>query len=387
VTVVVHVLEALEGGTAHHVRDLVTHVDSVTHHVVVPPVRVGGVTDEGAAEAMAAVGAEVHRMDMRRTPASVANATAVVALRRLIKRVGADVVHGHSAVGGALARLSATSPVGRTGPGRRRPRRIYTPNGIYPGAPAAAVERSLGALTDHLVAVSESEGRIVAARGIVPADRVSVIHNGIDLSVIDLSDDGIDAGPRHNGPGPLRTRLGLPLEAPVVGFVGRLAAQKNPALLVHAAAQLAGEHPDLHTVLMGDGPLAPGLRGQIQQLSLTDCVHLSGHQRRAASVMAALNLLVLPSEYEGCPYAPLEAMRAGVPVVASDVVGNRDVVLHSRTGLLFPPGDASLLAAAISLVLGDPVLGTRLTDAARDRLAADFDVQAMARATAALYAD
>lgn len=383
-TVVLHVLEALEGGTARHVRDLVTHIDSVTHHVVVPPTRVGGVTDHAAVEAMAATGAEVHRLDMRRMPAAPANAAAVIALRRLIAATGPDVVHGHSSVGGALARVAASSPFRGGRRGRARPRRIYTPNGIYPGAPAAAVERSLGPLTDQLVAVSESEARVVAARGIVPADRVTVIHNGIDVSVIDLQDS---ADSQTRRPGPLRTRLQLGPDVPVVGFVGRLAAQKNPALLVEAAALLAGEHPDLHTVLIGDGPLADELRAQIDSRSLGDRVHLIGHHHGAASVMDDLDLLVLPSEYEGCPYAPLEAMRAGVPVVASDVVGNRDVVLHTRTGLLFPAGDAALLAAAISLVLGDLEMRARLIAAARERLAAHFDVEAMARSTAALYAD
>jgi glycosyltransferase involved in cell wall biosynthesis len=387
VTVVLHVLEALEGGTARHVRDLVTHVESVSHHVVVPSERVGGVTDHAAVETMAAAGAEIHRLDMRRAPASAANAAAVVALRRLVGRVGPHVVHGHSSVGGALARLSASSPIARVRHSGARPRRIYTPNGLYPGAPAAAIERSLGALTDHLVAVSASEARIVAARGIVPSDRMSVIHNGIDLSVIDLHDHPTTGRSEAQGPGRLRARLGVSGETPVVGFVGRLVAQKNPGLLVAAAAQLAAEHPDLHTVLIGDGPLAGDLQNQIEQRSLSRRVHLMGHHHGAASVMDELNLLVLPSEYEGCPYAPLEAMRAGVPVVASDVVGNRDVVDHSRTGLLFPPGDASSLAAAISLVLGDVQLAARLTEAAGERLVADFDVRAMAQATAALYAD
>ena len=385
-TVVLHVLEALEGGTARHVRDLVTHVEGVEHHVVVPPIRYGGVTDIAAVEVMSAAGAEVHRLDMRRAPASAANAAAVFALRRLLVRVAPDAVHGHSSVGGALARVASSSPLRPMGRGRVRPRRIYTPNGIYPGAPAAAVERSLGPLTDCLVAVSESEARVVAARGIIPDDRVTVIPNGIDLSVIDLAaTSGAPDADRVRGP--LRERLDLDAHVPVVGFVGRLAAQKNPGLLVEAAALLRAEHPDLHTVIMGDGPLADELRAQVQQLSLTGVVHIIGHHHGAASVMSELDLLVLPSEYEGCPYAPLEAMRAGVPVVASDVVGNRDVVLHSRTGLLFPPGDARLLAAAISLVLGDDGLARRLTDAARERLAERFDVKAMARATAALYAD
>jgi glycosyltransferase involved in cell wall biosynthesis len=380
-TVVLHVLEALEGGTARHVRDLVTHVDHVTHHVAVPPVRIGGVTDHAAVAAMTAAGAVVHRVDMRRAPASLTNVNAVARLRRLIGEIAPDVVHGHSSVGGALARLAASSS-----PGRTRPQRIYTPNGLYPGAPAAAIERALGALTDRLVAVSESEARVIAARGIVAEDRLVVIHNGIDLDggdagVIDLSDrgrPGVEAGS-------VRQQLGLDQVTPLIGFVGRLVSQKNPSLLVDAADLLEAENPEAHVVLIGDGPLAGEIRTRIAAGGRGYRVHLLGHVERAASAMSELDVLVLPSEYEGCPYSVLEAMRAGVPVVASDAVGNRDVVLHSRTGLLFPPADAASLAAAVSLVLGDPERRARLITAARERLALEFDVRTMVLATAALY--
>jgi len=387
VTVVVHVLEALEGGTARHVSDLVTRVAGVEHHVAVPPSRVGGVTAVEAVEEMEAAGATIHRIDMRRLPLSPRNATALWELGRLVRRVRPDVVHGHSSAGGALARLAAATVGGaRSGTGgggaggggaggAGRPRRIYTPNGVYPGAPAAAAERGFGPLTDRLVAVSESEARLVAIRAIVPEERIVVIRNGIDPTP-----------PPPGGPD-LRAQLGIDAGVPLIGFIGRLVPQKAPGLVVEAAGILLRQGVEAVTVMIGSGPLSGEVDRAIRDLSLTSRVRRVGHLSRAATVIGQLDVLVLPSLYEGCPYAPLEAMRAGVSVVLSDATGNRDVVDHGRTGLLFPPGDAASLAGAVSLLLSDAALRDRLTAAARERLAADFDITDMAAATGRLYAE
>jgi len=372
VTVVVHVLEALEGGTARHVSDLVTRVTGVEHHVALPPSRIGGVTALAAVEEMEAAGATVHRIDMRRAPLSPRNAAALWELRRLVNKLSPDVIHGHSSAGGALARLAAVTGPARSGR-RGRARRIYTPNGLYPGAPAAAAERGFGTLTDRLVAVSESEARLVATRAIVPDDRLVVIRNGVDLTP-----------PSKVGPD-LRARLGLDAAVPLIGFIGRLVPQKAPGLVVEAAALLAGQGVEAVTVMMGAGPLSGEVEQAIRERSLTGRVRTLGHLEGAAEVVGQLDVLVLPSFYEGCPYAPLEAMRAGVPVVLSDAVGNRDVVDHGHTGLLFPPGDAASLAGAVSLLFSDPDLRHRLTAAAKERLATHFDIRAMAAATGRLY--
>lgn len=388
-TVVVHVLEAVEGGTARHLSDLVRHVPGVTHHVAVPEERVGGATDHDAVARMAADGAVVHRVEMRRSPLSPRNASALWQLRGLIRNVQPDVVHGHSSVGGALARAALASratvasraPVG-TATGRRRgpvhPRRpfsVYTPNGLYPGAPAAAAERVFAPWTDRLVAVSSSEGRLAATRALVPDERIVVIPNGID------------AGDHPPAATDLRTRLGLDADVPLVGFIGRLVAQKAPATVVDAAVALRRQRPDAHVVLIGSGPVGPDVEARIRRQSAAAFVHRLPHLPGAAGVMDQLDALVLPSLYEGCPYVALEAMRAGTAVVLSDVTGNRDVVDHGHTGLLFPVGDAASLASAAALLMTDRPLRDRLTAAARTRLAEDFDVSTMARSVVRLYAE
>ena len=121
---VLHVLEALEGGTARHLVDVVRYTSGVEPHVVLPTSRGGGVTDTAAPGAMAAAGATVHHVEMRRDPRSPRNVKALVSVRLLIRRLHPEVVHGHSSIGGVVARIAATGTAAAT---------VYTPNGIAPG--------------------------------------------------------------------------------------------------------------------------------------------------------------------------------------------------------------------------------------------------------------
>ena len=367
-TVVLHVLEALEGGTARHVTDLVRHVPTVTHHVAVPPRRIGGMTDTRAVPEMEQVGATVHRLDMRRVPLSPRNAASLVGLRRLVSRLRPDIVHGHSAIGGALARVAGAGlPV----------RRVYTPNGLHPSIVAMNVERGLGALTDRWIAVAPSEAAVAAARGLVPHDRLLTIPNGIDLTAGD--DDG-------RPPVEIRHLLGLAADAPVVGFVGRLVPQKSPEIVIEAGALIHRDRPDVRTVMIGSGPGEDDVRGLIRERGLTGSVHLIPYLPGAARVMDQFDVLLLPSLYEGCPYTVLEAMRAGTPVVLSDAVGNRDLVVDGVTGRLVRQGHAEETAAALLDVVNDPDAARRRAQAAEAGLAERHDVRLTAAATAAVYA-
>jgi glycosyltransferase involved in cell wall biosynthesis len=360
---VLHVVEAIEAGVARHVKDVVRHVPA-DHDVLVPPERVGGFTDYAAMEAMEAAGARVYLTPMRRSAVDPRNAAAVRRVRQLIRRSQPDLVHGHASIGGAAARLAAAG----TGVAR-----VYTPNGLMPGRAVYAAERFLGRWTDRFVAVSETEADLVARRRIVPRERVAVIPNGIELTP----------------PGPptidLRAHLQLRDDTPLVGSVGRLATQKAPEVFVRACARIASASPDAKFVLIGDGPLRDLVSSEVEAARLNGrFAHLPG-LHGAATVMGQLDAFVLASRYEGGPYAPLEAMRAGTPVVLTDVVGNRDTVVDGESGLVVPPDDPDALAAAITRLLGDRSLRDRLAAAGRERVASRFDVRLMADRLALLY--
>ena len=361
--VVLHVLEALEGGTAHHVVDLVQHASATRHEVVIPAQRVGGLTDTAAADAMRSSGATVHILAMRRTPWAPANVRAVVSLRRLLRERGPDVVHAHSSIGGLLARVAATGTGIPT---------VYTPHGITSVRAGQLVERALRRRTDRLVAVSPTEGALAIEMGLARADQVVVVPNGI----------AVDTPPAID----LRARLGIDATVPLVGTIARLVPQKAPEHFVLACAEVARSHPDVRFVLIGGGEQerevealidACGLRGRLDRID-----QLPG----AAGALEALDVFVLTSRFEGGPYAPLEAMRAGVATVLTDVIGNRDVVEHDRSGLLVPPASPTAMAAAVAALLDDPDRRARLGAAGRQRVHDRFDITAMGATMDALYA-
>jgi glycosyltransferase involved in cell wall biosynthesis len=362
--VVLHVLEALGGGTARHLIDLVRHAEGVAHEVAVPRRRIGWLSDDSAVEELAAAGAVVRVVEMRRNPGHPRNALALGRLASLVRRRRPDIVHGHSSVGGALARAAAVGAGIPT---------VYTANGISPGRVSLAIERTLARVTSHFVAVSPSEATQVVAAGIFDADRVTVIRNGIDLE----------------SPGPptldLRERLSIPPQAPLVGSIGRLVPQKAPLVSLRAGMLAVRRHPEAHFVLVGSGILEPEVRQALSEAQPAERVHWLPEFPRPATVMGQLDVILSSSRFEGGPYVPLEAMRAGTPVVLTDAIGNRDAVVDGVSGLLAPVDDAEALAERVSRLLSDPSLAAKLVAAAAERLRAEFDVRQMGRAATDLY--
>ena len=360
--IVLHVLEALQagGGTGRHVLDIVRHAHGVRHEVVVPRRRHGWPPDPDRLAALEAAGATLHLVAMRRAPAHPGNALALRRLRAIVRARRPAVVHGHSAIGGVLGRLAAPDDVAR----------VYTPNGITNLRPGLMVERALGRRrTDVLVAVSPGEAAMARDLGLVAADRIETIPNGIEP----------DAEPTEVD---LRSLLGVPAGTPLVGSVARLVHQKAPEDFVAVAARV----PDVHFVLIGAGPRQRAVERAVREAGLGARWHHVELLPHVDRVLGQLDVFVLTSRFEGGPYTPLEAMRAGTPVVVTDVVGNRDAAADGRVGLLAPAGDVDGLAAAVSRLLADDARRARLGAAGREHVRAHHDVAEQGRAHAALYA-
>lgn len=206
---------------------------------------------------------------------------------------------------------------------------------------ALVLERRLASVTDAGLAVSEAVAGHVADRVGLTAD---VLENGIDLQ-------RVTGGDRRAG----RRALGLPAGDPVVGLVGRVCWQKGVDTFVDAALELCARGPAAHFVVVGDhedATLVGKLRARIAAAGLEDRITLAGYREDMADVLAALDLLVAPSRWEGFGLALAEAMAAGVPVVASAVGGIPSVTGHAAR--LVPPDDARALACEISALLTDP---------------------------------
>lgn len=361
---VLHVLEAIFGGTALHLADIVQVVRDVDHIVVVPSQRHGGRTDQEAIESLRRSGADVHIIEMRRTPTHPDNLFAYFRLRKLMRKTRPDVVHGHSSIGGALARAAA-SAVPKTPT-------VWTPNGVLISRPVLAVERRLARRTTATVAVSPSEKSLIQQTGLDKSAEVVVIPNGINIDPV-------------GEPLDVRALLDIPAGAPVIGTISRLVPQKSPLDFIACCQAIHEIRPDAHFVLIGDGPLQDEVDARLRTWDHRGHFHQIAGLSDAARALSSFDVFVLLSSYEGAPYAPLEAMRAGVPVVLTDVVGSRDVVEDGVSGYLVPIGDATAAAKAVLGLIDSPQHRSAMSRESYLRLYRLFDREQMGTSLSELY--
>jgi glycosyltransferase involved in cell wall biosynthesis len=206
-------------------------------------------------------------------------------------------------------------------------------------------------------------------------DKLTVVHNGIDLSKF---------SPSVSGAG-VATELGLPAGAPIVGTVSRLGEKrKGVNYFVDMVAHVLPDWPDARFVIVGDGGLRGDLEAQAARLGVADRLVFTGERKDIPRLLAAMRVFVIPSLYEACQYSLLEAMAMGKAVVATPAGVAPDVVADHRTGLLVPLADSAAMARAV-LEYRDSALVERLGAAARDLMAHHFSVDAMVDNIQAVY--
>jgi glycosyltransferase involved in cell wall biosynthesis len=181
--------------------------------------------------------------------------------------------------------------------------------------------------------------------------------------------------------------FGCPPDALVVGSVGWLTEIKGHEYLIEAVAKLKQDFPALHLVLVGSGDRHDALLQQAESSGLSDAVHMLGHRDDVEACLAGMDLFVLPSLNEGMGRALIEAMAAGLPVVASRVGGIPAVVSHERTGLLVPPGDAGALAEALRRLLDRPAWAAQLGVTASRSVDSRYGSVSMVRAIESIFAE
>ena len=281
----------------------------------------------------------------------------------LMRRERPDILHANSSKAGVLGRVAAALA--------GVPVRIFTVHGwafkAHAGIRSALfrwADRLMAPLTTVTICVAEGERTAGLAARTCRADRTVVIPNAVDAAAAPQS--------RHAG------------EPPRIVAIGRLAAPKDALTLVRALAAV-GPRP-YSALVVGDGPDRPAVEAEIRSLGLERAVRLAGERRDVPGLLADADVFVLSSRSEGAPLSVLEAMAAGLPVVASAVGGVPELVADGATGLLVPPGDPGALAAALDRLLADPALRRRLGAAARERVRTRFDLAGMREAHLALYA-
>jgi glycosyltransferase involved in cell wall biosynthesis len=208
----------------------------------------------------------------------------------------------------------------------------------------------------------------------MPGDRVTVIYNGRPL---DRYRDGSAEG--------LAQELGIPADAPVVGNVGRLIERKGQRDLVDAWPAVRSDHPEAHCVFVGDGRDRATMVERSVTLGCGDSVHFVGAREDVPAFLDLFDVFAFPSHHEGLPGAPIEAMAASLPIVATDIDGTNELVTDGETGLLVPPRDPQALGAAVDRVLSDPQLGRSLGTAARSAAYERFSLETMVEQFETLY--
>lgn len=246
---------------------------------------------------------------------------------------------------------------------------------VYPGPAKISVRKFVRLITrgDAFV-VSSRELRAELMGAGFPADRILHIPNGVDPDRFRPASDA--AGER--------AALNLPA-GPLVIFAGRLDPQKGLDTLITAVEPLLRATPELRVLLLGDGPLRGDLEARIRHADLADRILLHGIVADVAAYLRSADVFVLPSVGEGMPNALLEAMATGLPCVASEIGGCRDVIDDGQTGLLVPPGDAGALRATLEHLLRSPALRHRLGTAAREEVVARLGLERMVDRYEACY--
>lgn len=230
----------------------------------------------------------------------------------------------------------------------------------------------VAASVDHHIAVSDGVRRSYERIGVPPA-KFTTVPNGIESR---------EAGP---GRAAARRRLGLDDDQLVVLTAGRLVKMKGQRYLIEATQSLLERFPRLIVVILGRGGMQQELADLAEELGVASAVRLPGHRRDARMLLDSADVFALPSRSEGMPLAAIEAMDAGIPVVATRVIGSEEVVLDCVTGRLVPAEDSSALGAALADLLADPVKRAAYGAAGRRRYHDEFPVELMAERTAAVY--
>ncbi|HSK91685.1 MAG TPA: glycosyltransferase family 4 protein [Euzebyales bacterium] len=355
------VCQPTDGGVALHVETLARRLPEagVAVTVACPP--------GPWARALAADGVAVVEVPMVRAIAPRTDLGALARLRAEIGAGGYDLVHTHSAKAGVVGRLAARSHGVTT---------VHTPHawsflaagGRLTSLLYRRIERALAGSTAMIICVSDGERR----RGLQVADaaRMTVVTNGVAVP------DGAPRGAGHGARGEREV---------VVGTVARLAPQKGIGHLLEAFALVRAERDDVRLAIAGDGPLRFDLEADARWLGIADHVTFVGGVASPWSFLAGLDLFVLPSLWEGLPYALLEAMATGLPSVATAVDGVAEAIPDRRYGTVVAPGDSRRLAREILALVGDPQARADMGRLARRHVRETFSVDGMVGATADVY--
>jgi glycosyltransferase involved in cell wall biosynthesis len=362
------ILEAISegvGGGAKHVYDLVCHLEGAFSFSVACP-------DNGPYFGkFQDLGVPVFEI-----PFTALSPRSFRQLRRMTQLDGIELVHVHGRKAGLYGRLAclfADTPVVYSFHGLH-----YQKHSVLLRTLSVAVERALARRTDRFINVSSSERRDCLALGLMAPERSLVVCNGIDWQFF----DALAVDVRQ-----VKASLGFNPGDVVVAQIAKFDVQKAQDDLAAAIPLVLDKCPSAKFLFVGDGALRPQIEDQVARLGVDRQVVFTGYRDDVALLLKAIDVVVLPSRWEGLPLVLLEAMACRKPIVASRVTGNVDVVVDGMTGLLVPSGAPQALAAKIVVLLQDARFRDELGRRGRERVEQEFSLERMVAHMRSVYQD
>jgi glycosyltransferase involved in cell wall biosynthesis len=368
---VLHVLEATLGGTRRYLEDIAqaTEGGPIAHGLVYGTSRADTAFSTFLQHAHA-LGWYLRSADaMRRAIRPLADGQSVLTVSRAIREFRPTIVHAHSAIGGAVARIAASLswPVA--------PPVVYSPHALpfRLGAAYMLAERTLAPLTKRFIAVSDSERREIITTKLAEGTRVDVVHPRIDTQRY---------APRSRPAA--RLALGLP-DIPVIVGVGRLSAQKDPLSFLQILARVRRSHRRTIGIWVGDGDLRAEAEKLAAHLGLAEAFRITGWTTDVRPYIAASDMLLSTSRYESFGYVIPETLSMERPVVASRVTGTIDVVDSDVQSMLFGTAEIAEAAALVNMLIADRELAARLARHGRSSVVQKFAMSTMRSALMSSY--
>ena len=350
--------DASVGGGQKHVLCLASELRKAEFEVAVASEGEGYLVDE------------LKRSGIRHFPLAMSNVPSAGAFRlcrKLMKEFRPQIVHTHGGTAGVTGRLAAATV--------RGVKIVHTYHGLHYIHDSRRIRRgsfrvlesALLRVTDRIICVAEKDVETGAREGIIDRKKTVVIRNGIDPSPFEFA------------------RSRKLNRHPVIGTIGRLHPQKGHKVLLEAAKGIGKSHPRSRFLIVGEGEMGDQLKREAVMLSVADKVTFAGARTDIPLQLKQMDLFVFPSLWEGLPIVLLEAMAAGLPIVATDVDGVQEILQDGKNALLIRPGDARALQEGIERMLDDARLRARLGDAARRTVRQQFSVGRMMMETEKVY--
>ena len=295
---------------------------------------------------------------------------------RIIKKYDPLIVHTHSSKAGLIGRLAAKLA--------GAPIIVHSPHGHvffgyfgpYKTKLFIILEKLASRITDRIVTLTNREKKDHLLFKIAQEDKFSVICSGIELNIIKES----SSDEKQN----LKKELGIPKNSLIVGTAGRLVPVKGPEFLIKASKYIISKYPDTYFIFAGDGPLEQDLKKKTLEMGISENIIFLGWSDNLAKIISIYDIFVLPSLNEGMGRVLVEAMTLGKSIVASNIGGIPDLVIHEKNGFLFPPKNPKELAKYIQVLLEDKDKREKMGLVGKE-MALNFSAESMIEKIASLY--